>query len=176
LGQPGVKTPPHAAKVDGGVHQPEFAGRTPSPHEKVRGKEASFLYRPSREKASATVKGGCNVKAKAITEVNLDDDEGASIGHSWTGQDPDDPANRAVDGRKTRSIKGSRGAAVGTGRPKAGQDPDDPADRAGNGPPPEARPDMVPPKSGRGVPVKIVNEDGSSRDKVSLREQRRVRE
>jgi hypothetical protein len=26
----------------------------------------------------------------------------------------------------------------------------------------------VPPKSGRGIPVKIVNEDGSSRDKVSL--------
>ncbi len=82
------------------------------------------------------------------------------------GGDPDDPADRAGDGHETRAIKGSRSAAVGTGRPKAGQDPDNLADRAGNGLP-KARPAKVPPKSGRGVPVKIVNEDGSSGDEVS---------
>ncbi len=63
---------------------------------------------------------------------------------------------------------------VVTGRPKAGQDSDDSANQAGNGLP-EAGPAKVPPKSGRGVPaqaafsgrgipVKIVNKDGSSRD------------
>jgi hypothetical protein len=97
----------------------------------------------------------------------LDDDEGANVGHPWTGQDPDDPANRAGNGRKTWAIKGGRGAMVGTGWPKAGQDPDDPADWAGDGLP-EARPAKVPPKSGRGIPVEIVNKDGSSGDEVSL--------
>ncbi len=83
------------------------------------------------------------------------------------GRDPDDPADWAGDRRETRAIKGGRGAVVGTGRPKAGQDPDNLADWAGEGLP-EARPAKVPPKSGRGVPVKIVNKDGSNGDKVSL--------
>ncbi len=48
-----------------------------------------------------------------------------------------------------------------------GQDLDNPTDWAGDGPP-EARPAKVPPKSGRGVPVEIINKDGSSKDKVSL--------
>ncbi len=97
----------------------------------------------------------------------MDDDEGASVGRPWTGRDPDDPADRAGDGRKTRAIKGSRGAPVGTGWSKPGQDPEDPADWAGNGLP-KARPAKVPPKSRRGVPVEIVNKDGSSGDEVSL--------
>ncbi len=142
-------------------------GGTPSPHKKAQGKEASFLYRPNHEKAFAATKGGRNIEAKAVAEDDSDDDEGASVGHPWTGRDPDNPADQAGNGRKTRAIKGGRGTPVGTGWPKAGQDPDDPADRAGDGLP-EARPAKVPPKSGRGVPVKIVNEDGSSRVKVSL--------
>ncbi len=146
---------------------PEFVGGTPSPHKKGRGKEASFLYRPDCKKAFATAKGGRNVKAKAAAKDNSDDDEGASVGRPWMGRDPDDPADRAGDGRKTRAIKGGRGAAVGTGWPKVGQDPDDPADWAGDGLP-EARPAKVSPKCGRGVPVEIVNEDGSSGDEVSL--------
>ena len=133
----------------------------------MQGKEASFLYPPDCEKAFAAAKGGCNVKAEAVAKDNSDDDEGTSVGRSWMGQDPDDPANWAGNGRKTRAIKGGRGAAVGTGRPKVGQDPDNPADRAGDGLP-EARPAKVPPKSGRGIPVEIVNKDGSSRDEVSL--------
>ncbi len=56
---------------------------------------------------------------------------------------------------------------VGNGQPKAGQDSDNPADRAGDEAP-KARPAKVPPRSGRGVPVKIVNKDSSSRDEVSL--------
>jgi hypothetical protein len=56
---------------------------------------------------------------------------------------------------------------VGTGWPKAGQDPDIPANQAGNRLP-KARPAKVPPKSGRGIPVEIVNKDGSSGDEVSL--------
>ncbi len=83
------------------------------------------------------------------------------------GRDPDNPADWAGDGHETRAIKGGRGAVVGTGWPKAGQDPDNPADWAGDGLP-KARPAKVPPKSGRGVPVKIVNKDGSSGDEVSL--------
>jgi hypothetical protein len=167
FGPAGRQNPPRAAKFDGGVHEPEFAGGTPSPHKKVRGKEASFLYRPNREKAFATAKGGRDVKANAVTKDDSDDEEGASLGCPWMGQEPDDPANQAGDGGKTRAIKGGHGTAVETGRPKAGQDPDNPADWAGNGLP-EARPAKVLPKSGRGVLVEIVNEDGSSGDEVSL--------
>jgi hypothetical protein len=167
FGPAGCRNPPRAAKFDGGVREPEFAGGTPSPHKKARGEEAAFLCRPDCEKAFAAAKGGRDVEAEAIAEDDSDDDEGVSVGRPWTGRDPDDPADRAGDGRKTRAIKGGRGAAVGTGRPKAGQDPDDPADWVGNGLP-EARPAKVPPKSGHGVPVEIVNEDGSSGDEVSL--------
>jgi hypothetical protein len=167
FGPAGRRNPPRAAKFDGGVREPEFAGGTPSPHKKAQGKEASFLYHPNCEKAFATTKGGHDVEAKAITEDDLDYDEGASVGRPWTRQDPDDPADWAGDGRKIRAIKGGRSAAVGTGRPKAGQDPDDPDDRAGKRLP-EVRPAKVPPKSGRGVPVEIVNKDGLSGDKVSL--------
>ncbi len=149
------------------MREPEFAGRTPSPHKKARGEEAAFLCRPDREKAFAAAKGGRNVEAEAVAEDDSDDDEGVSVGRPWTGRDPDDPSDRAGDGRETRAIKGGRGTAVGTGRPKAGQDPDAPADRAGDELH-EARPAKVPPKSGRGVPVEIVNEDGSSGDEVSL--------
>ncbi len=78
---------------------------------------------------------------------------------------------------KTRVIKGGRGAVVVTGWPKAGKDLDNPVDRVGDKLP-KAGPAKVPPKSGRGataraafsghgVPVKIVNKDGSSGD-VSL--------
>jgi hypothetical protein len=167
FGPAGRRNPPRAAKFNGGVREPEFAGGTPSPHKKAQGKEASFLYRPDRKKAFAAAKGGRDVEAKAIAEDDSDDDEGASVGRPWMGRDPDDPADWAGDGRETRAIKGGRGAAVGTGQPKAGQDPDNPADRAGDGLP-EARPAKVPPKSGRGIPVEIVNEDGSSGDEVSL--------
>jgi hypothetical protein len=83
------------------------------------------------------------------------------------GRDPDNPADQAGDGRKTRAIKGGRGATVGTNWPKTGQDPDNPANRAGDGLP-EARPAKVPPKSRCGVSVEIVNKDGLSGDKVSL--------
>ncbi len=82
MGRPGIKTPPRAAKVDGGVRQPEFAGGSPSPHEKARGKEASFLYRPNRKKVFATVKGGRDIKAKAVAEDDSDDDESTSVGRS----------------------------------------------------------------------------------------------
>ncbi len=167
FGPAGRRNPPRAAKFDGGVRKPEFAGGTPSPHKKAQGKEAAFLCRPNREKALATAKGKRNVKAEAVAKDDSDDDEGASVGRPWMGQEPDDPADWAGDGRKTRAIKGGHGAAVRTGRPKAGQDPDDPADWAGDGLP-EARPAKVPPKSGHGVPVEIVNKDGSSGDEVSL--------
>jgi hypothetical protein len=154
FGPAGRQNPPRAAKFDhGGVHKLEFAGGTPSPHKRAQGKEAAFLYRPNHEKAFAAAKGGHDIEAKAIAEDDSDDDEGASVGRPWTGQDPDDPANWAGNGRKTRAIKGGRGAAVGTGRPKVGQDPDNPADRAGDGLP-EARPAKVPPKSGRGIPIR----------------------
>ncbi len=149
------------------MRKPEFAGGTPSPHKKARGKEAAFLCCPDREKAFAAAKGRRDVEAKAVAKDDLDDDEGVSVGRPWTGRDPDNPADWAGNGRETRAIKGGRGAVVGTGRPKVGQDPDDPADQAGDGLP-EARPAKVPPKSGRGVPVEIVNEDGLSGDKVSL--------
>ncbi len=149
------------------MHEPEFAGGTLSPHKKARGKEASFPYRPNHEKELAAAKGGHNIEAKAVAEDDSDDDEGVRVGRPWTRQDPDDPADWAGDGRKTRAIKGGRGAAVGTCWPKAGQDLDDPANRAGDRLP-EARPAKVLPKSRRGVPVKIVNKDGSSGDEVSL--------
>jgi hypothetical protein len=222
FGPAGHRNPPRAAKFDGGVREPEFAGGTLSPHKKAQGKEASFLSCPDCKKAFAAAKGGRDVKAKAVTkdkldddkgvsvgrpgmgrsshkkaqgketsflycpnhekafaaargrrdieaeavaEDNSDDDKGASVGRPWMGRDPDDPANQAGNGRKTRAIKGGRGATVGASRPKVGQDPDDPADWAGNGLL-EARPAKVPPKSGRGAPVKIVNKDGSSGDKV----------
>jgi hypothetical protein len=161
------RNPPRAAKFDGGVCELVFAGGTPSPHKKAQGKEAAFLCRPNREKVFAAAKGGCNVEPEAVAEDDSDNDEGASVGRPWTGRDPDDPADWAGKGRETRAIKGGRGAAVGTGWPKSGQDPDNPADRAGDGLP-EARPAKVPPKSGRGVPIKIVNKDGSSGDEVSL--------
>jgi hypothetical protein len=167
FGPAGRQNPPRAAKFDGGLREPEFAGGTPSLHKKARGKKASFLYRPNHEKVFATAKGGRDVEAKAVAKDNSDDDEGASIGRPWTGRDPDDPADWAGDGRKTRAIKGGCSAAVGTGWPKAGQDPDDLADRAGKGLP-EVRPAKVPPKSWRGVPVEIINKDGSSGDEVSL--------
>ncbi len=115
----------------------------------------------------AAAKGGRYVEAEAIAEDDLDDDEGVSVKRPWMGRDPDDPANRAGNGCKTRAIKGGRGAPVGTGWPKAGQDPDDQANWTGNKLP-KARPAKVPPKSGRGIPIEIVNEDGSSGDKVSL--------
>jgi hypothetical protein len=166
FGPVGRRNPPRAAKFDGRVRELEFAGGTPSPHKKVRGKEASFLYRPDHKKAFAAAKG-CDIEAEAVAKDDLDDDEGVSVGRPWTGQDPDNPADWAGNGRKTRAIKGGRGAAVGIGWPKAGQDPDDPADRAGKGLT-EARPAKVPPKSGRGIPVEIVNKDGSSREEVSL--------
>jgi hypothetical protein len=76
----GRQNPPRAAKFDGGVHEPEFAGGTPSPHKKALGKEAAFLCRPNHEKAFTTAKGGRNVEAKAIAEDDTDDDEGASVG------------------------------------------------------------------------------------------------
>jgi hypothetical protein len=70
--------PPRAAKVDGGVREPEFAGGTPSPHKKARGEEASFLFRPNCEKATAAAKGGHNVEAKTIAKDDSDDNEGTS--------------------------------------------------------------------------------------------------
>jgi hypothetical protein len=199
FGPAGRRNPPRAAKVDGGVREPEFAGRTPSPLKKARGKEASFLFCLDCKKASAAAKGGRNVEAKAITEDNSDDNKGASIivgpdrkkvfaaakggrdieAEATAKDDSDDDKGASVGRprRETRAIKGGRGAVVVTGRPKAGQDLDDPADRAGNGLP-KAGPAKVPPKSRggatpraafswRGVPIKIVNEDGSSGD-VSL--------
>ncbi len=71
--------PPPAAKVVGGVLEPEFAGGTPSPHKKARCKEASFLFRLNCKKASAAAKGGHDVETKAITKDDLDNDEGASV-------------------------------------------------------------------------------------------------
>jgi hypothetical protein len=106
---------------------------------------AAAKWRPKRLSATAwnltrrpfaAAQGGRNIKAKAVAD-NWDDDEGESVGRPC---------------RKTRAIKGGRGAVVVTGRPKAGQDPDDPADRAGDGLP-EGRPAKVPPKSGCGVPA-----------------------
>ncbi len=35
FGPAGRRNPPQAAKVDGGVRRPEFAGGTPSPHKKA---------------------------------------------------------------------------------------------------------------------------------------------
>jgi hypothetical protein len=167
FGPAGRRNPPRASKFDGEVCKSEFAGRTPSPHKKAQGKEASFLYRPNREKAFVTAKGRRDVKAEAVAKDDSDDDEGASVGRPLTGRDPNDPADWAGDRRKTRAIKGGRSAVVGTVRPKAGQDLDDPADRAGDGLP-KARPAKVPPKNGHGVPVEIVNEDGLSSDEVSF--------
>jgi hypothetical protein len=71
-------TPPPAAKVDGGVRELEFAGGTPSPHKTARGKEAPFLFRLDRKKASAAAKGGRDVEAEAVAEDDSDDNEGAS--------------------------------------------------------------------------------------------------
>jgi hypothetical protein len=167
FGPAGRQKPLCAAKFDGRVRELEFAGWTPSPHKKVSGKETAFLYPPDREKAFTAAKGRRDVEAEAVAKDDLDNEEGTSVGRPWTGRDPDDPANLAGDGRKTRAIKGGRGAAVRTGWSKAGQDPDDPANWAGNGLP-ETRPAKVPPKSGRGILVEIVNEDGLSRDEVPL--------
>ncbi len=191
--------PPRAAKVDGGVREPEFVGGTPSPLKKAQGKEASFLFRLNREKASAAAKGGCDVKAKAIAKDDLVDDEGASIvvgpdrkkafaaakggcdvkakAVAEDNSDDDKGASVRHPRCETRAIKGGRSAVVVTGQPKAGQDPDNPANWAGNRLP-KAGPAKVPPKSGRGttaqaafsrrgIPVEIVNKDGSSGD-VSL--------
>jgi hypothetical protein len=155
LGQPGVETPPRTGTVDGGVRHLEFAGGTPSPHEKAQGKEASFLYRPDRKKAFAAVKGRRDVEAQAVAEDVSDDDEGASVGRSWTGQDPDNPADWAGNGRKTRAIKGGRSAAVRTSWPKAGQDPDDPADWAGDGTPPRQDRPWCPPRVGAASPSRL---------------------
>jgi hypothetical protein len=167
FGPAGRRNPPRAAKFDGGMHEPEFAGGTPSSHKKAQGKEAAFLCHPNRKKVFATTKGGHNVEAEAVAEDDSDDDKGASVGRPWTGRDLDDPADWAGDGCETRAIKGGRDAAVGTSWPKVGQEPEDPADRAGDGLP-EARSAKVPPKSGCGVPVEIINEDSSSGDEVSL--------
>jgi hypothetical protein len=38
FGPAGRRNPPRAAKFDSGVRKPEFAGGTPSPHKKARGK------------------------------------------------------------------------------------------------------------------------------------------
>jgi hypothetical protein len=70
FGPAGHCNPPRAAKVDGGVREPEFAGRSPSPHKKASGKEASFLFCLDRKKASAAAKGGHNVEAEAIAKDN----------------------------------------------------------------------------------------------------------
>jgi hypothetical protein len=72
------RNPPHAAKVNSGVREPEFAGGTPSPHKTARGKEAPFLFCLNRKKASATTKGGCDVRVEAVAEDNSDDDKGTS--------------------------------------------------------------------------------------------------
>jgi hypothetical protein len=110
------------------VREPEFAGGTLSPHKKVGGKKASFLYRLDCKKGFATIKSRRDVEAKAVAKDDSDDDKCTSVGRPWTGRDPNDPADWAGDGHETRAIKGGRGAAVGTGQPKVGQDLDDPAD------------------------------------------------
>jgi hypothetical protein len=122
----------------------------------------SIIVSPNCKKAFAAAKGGCDVEAKAVTKDDADDDEGTSNGRPR---------------RKTRAIKGGHGAVVMTSWPKAGQDPDNPTNQAGDKLP-KAGPAKVPPKSrrgataqaafsGRGIPIKIVNKDGSIRD-VSL--------
>jgi hypothetical protein len=150
FGPAGHYNPPPAAKVDSGVREPEFAGGTPSPHKKARGKEASFLFRLNRKKASATAKGGCDVEAEAVAKDDSDDNKGTSIvvgpnrekafaaakgrrdieAKAVAKDDLDDNKGMSIrhPRRKTRAIKGSHGAVVMTGQPKAGQDPEDPAD------------------------------------------------
>ncbi len=174
FGPAGRCNPPRAAKVDSGVHKPEFAGGTPNPHKKAQGKEASCIFHPNRKKASAAAKGGRDVEADAIAEDDSDDDKGASVvirpnrekvfaaargrhnaeAKAVTKDDLDDDEGASVGRprRKTRAIKGGRVAMVLTGWPKARQDPEDPADRAGNGLP-EAGPAKVPPESGCASPL-----------------------
>ncbi len=152
--------------------KPEFAGGTPSPHKQAQGKEASFLFPLDRKKASAAAQGGHDVMAEAIAEDNLDNDEGASIvvgpdrekafaaakgkrdvkAEAVAEDDLDNDEGASVGHlrRKTRAIKGGRGAVAMTGWPKAGQDPDDPADQSGDGLP-KAGPAKVPLKSEQGA-------------------------
>jgi hypothetical protein len=142
FGPAGRCNPPRAAKVDGGVRELEFAGRTPSPNKKAQGKEASFLLHLECKKASTATKGGCNIEAEAVAESDSDNDKGASIvvgpnckkafaatkgGHEVEAKavakdnlDDNKGASVGHPRRETRAIKGGRGAVVVTGRPKVG--------------------------------------------------------
>jgi hypothetical protein len=174
FGPAGRRNSPRAAKVDSRVREPEFIGGTPSPRKKARGKEASFLFRPDRKKASAAAKGGRDVDAEALAKDDSDDEDGASVvvhpdrkkafaaakgGREVQAEalakdnlDDDKGASVGHSHCKTRAIKGSRGAVAMTSWPKAGQDLDNPANQAGDGLL-EAGPAKVPPKSRRGVPA-----------------------
>ncbi len=122
----GRRNPPRAAKFDGGVHEPELAGGTPSPRKKAREEKDSSLDRLNRKKAFTAVKGrhGVNDASDAEAKVLFKDDS------------DDNNASGGRPRRETRAAKGGRSA-------------NDPADWADDG----HQPTNASPKSGRGVPM-----------------------
>jgi hypothetical protein len=142
----GRRNPPRAAKSNGGVHEPELAGGTPSPHKKARGEEDLSLDRLDREKVFTAVKERHGIEANAGAEDNANKAEAKVVVE-------DDSDDNGTSGRgprrKTRAAKGGCNAVSTTSCPKARQDSDNPADRAGNG----LRSTKASPKSGRGVPA-----------------------
>ncbi len=122
----GRRNPPHAAKFNGGVREPELMGGTPSPRKKVQDEEDLSFNQLDRKKAFAAVKGrhGVNDASNAEAEVLVKDDS------------DDDDTSGGRPHRETRAATGGRSA-------------DDPADRADDG----HRPTKAPPKSGRGIPT-----------------------
>jgi hypothetical protein len=142
----GRQNTPRAAKSDGGVHEPELAGRTRSPHKKARGEEDSSLDRLDREKVFNAAKKRHGIEADASAKDDVNAAEAKDVVED---DSDDDGASGGGPHCETRAAKGSRSAVATTGRPKAGQDPDDPADRAGNGP----RSTKASPKSACGVPA-----------------------
>jgi hypothetical protein len=74
----GRRNPLQAAKLNGGGSKPEIAGETP--HKKVHGGEASFLFRLNCERAHASTKGVPSAGVKAVDDDDLYNNNAASAG------------------------------------------------------------------------------------------------
>jgi hypothetical protein len=122
----GRRSPPCAAKFNGGVREPELAGGIPSPRKKARDEGNMSLDRLDWKKAFPAGKGrhGINKASDAEAKVLIEEDS------------DDDDASSGSPLRETRA-------------PKGGLSADDRADRADDG----RQSTKAPPKSGRGVPT-----------------------
>ncbi len=71
------RTPPRAAKLDGGVSKPKIASETPC---MAQGREASFLFHLDRKRAHTSAKGVPSARVKTIADKDSYNSDVASAG------------------------------------------------------------------------------------------------